>query len=87
MKKRILCAALAAIMLLSGCINNNQGGENMKQENLALGRVYSYDYGVTVTGDDSLSALTDGKEDAFVTLVTGKDKIDLEFFQSAPALR
>lgn len=51
----------------------------MKKENLAIGCVYSYDYGVTITGDDKLTALTDGKEDTFVSLVTEKDKIDLEF--------
>jgi hypothetical protein len=79
MKKRILCAALAVIMLLGGCVQNDQGGDTVKKENLALGRVYSYDYGVRVTGDDSLSILTDGQEGSFVSLVTDQDKIELEF--------
>jgi PBP1b-binding outer membrane lipoprotein LpoB len=40
MKKRILCSLLA-IMLLSGCVNNNQGGETVKKENLALSEIFS----------------------------------------------
>lgn len=51
----------------------------MEKENLAIGCLYTYDYGVSVTGDDGLSALTDGKKDNFVTLVTDTDKIDLQF--------
>ncbi len=82
MKTRILCAVLAAALLLSGCVKNNneQGGAvPVEKENLAVGCLYTYDYGVTVTGDDGLSALTDGKKDNFVTLCTETDKIDLDF--------
>ena len=86
MKKRLFCGILAALML-SGCTTNSatpttttQGGVSpVQKENLAIGCVYSFDYGVTVTGDEQLNILTDGKEDTFVSLTTGKDKIDLEF--------
>ena len=63
----------------------SQGGEEMEITNhLALGAIYAYGYSSKAEGDDTLTALTDGKTDTFVTLSTdikndGKNELDLTF--------
>lgn len=65
--------------------STEEGGNEMeRKEHLALDAFYTYGFSAVVTGDEDLSALTDGKTDTFVTVSTdlggdGKDTLSLTF--------
>lgn len=63
---------------------SKEEGEMEHKDNLAYGAFYTYGFSAAVTGDDHLTALTDGKTDTFVSVSTdinrdGKDTLSLTF--------
>ncbi len=65
--------------------STEEGGDEVeRKEHLALDAFYTYGFSAVVTGDEDLSALTDGKTDTFVSVSTdlggdGKDTLSLTF--------